>query len=1098
SLLGVTGGELAVYEEDAEELVVVASHNIGEDSVGNRMNIGEGAMGHVARTHEPLIIPNYQEWDGRSDQYTQSIVQSVMVVPLLIGHRLVGAIAAVHQDPSRKFGEADLRLLNLFAAQAAIAIENARLFTAERRRADEQRALLETMKDLSSDLDLSSVLNGVLERAVALLGATGGELAVFDEHGEHLKVVASLNLGTDSTGASIELGEGAMGRVAQTHEPPIIPNYQAWEGRSHQYERDGVVQAVMAAPLLVRDRFVGGIAAVHSDPSHVFREEDLRLLELFGPQAAIAIENARLFTAERVRADEQRALLETMKDLSGELELSKVLQGVLERAVGLLAVTGGELATFDEARNDLVIAASFNMENNAVGTRMKIGEGAMGQVAETGETLIIPDYQGWEGRSAKYTQSVVQSVIAQPLHMGSRLVGVIAAVHSESSRVFGPEDIRRLGMFASQAAIAVENARLYSAAQRYFEDLVLNNPIAIANLDLEFNVLSCNPAFQKLFGYTEEEAVSRNLDDLVTTDQEAAEAHAYTERTMAGEIISGTGKRRRKDGALVDVELYSIPVMVGDECVGMMALYHDITELLAARKEAEEASHSKSQFLANMSHELRTPLNAIIGYSEMLVEDTAEAGHVMYVPDLAKIETAGKHLLALINEILDLSKIEAGKMELYLEPVEVKQVVEEVVATIHPLAEKNRNQLKVSLGTDLGEMVTDVVKTRQILLNLLANACKFTEAGTVGLAVRRDPSVTDDPDMIIFEVSDSGIGMTPEQLDRLFEAFSQADASTTRKFGGTGLGLVISRRFARMMGGDIEVESTPGSGSLFRTILPARASESSAAHGVASPSLNLALRAGVGPGTAGTVLVIDDDPEVHELLRRSLTREGYRVEGAPDGLSGLVLGRELTPDCIILDVRMPGLDGWGVLAALKADDALSHIPVIILSMLDDRNLGFALGAAEYLTKPVNNDVLLRTLERFTSSREAPLLIVDDDPGMRELLSRALEKDGWSVMEAANGRAALEMLEANSQAMPQLIFLDLMMPEMDGFETAARLRANAEWSDIPVVVLTALDLTDEHRQRLAGSVDLVVSKGGHALEDLLPDVRKLLHAHSRIS
>ncbi|HSR40707.1 MAG TPA: GAF domain-containing protein, partial [Longimicrobiales bacterium] len=481
-LLGVTGGELAVYEESLEALVVMASHNIGEDSTGNRMALGEGAMGQVALSREPLIIPNYQQWEGRSLKYTQSTVQAVAVAPLLIGNRLVGAIAAVHQDPSREFGESDIRLLNLFAAQAAIAIENARLFSLERERATEQQALLDTLADLAGELELDSVLQAVLERAVSLLGVTGGELAIFDEDREELVIAASHAMEDDATGARMALGEGAMGTVAETREPLIIPNYQEWEGRSDKYTQSSV-QTVMATPLLIGGRLVGALASVHSDPGRTFGESDLRRLTMFAPQAAIAIENARLFTAEHRRGEEQRALLETMRDLSNQRDLASVLQGVLERAAALLQVNGGELATVDESVGELVVVASHGMEYDAVGSHMAPGEGAMGRVAETHEPLIIPSYQDWEGRSSQYAQDTVQSVIAAPLLIGARLVGAIAMVHGDARRRFGPEDLRLLEMFAPQAAVAIENARLFSAAERYFEDLVLNNPVAIVNLD---------------------------------------------------------------------------------------------------------------------------------------------------------------------------------------------------------------------------------------------------------------------------------------------------------------------------------------------------------------------------------------------------------------------------------------------------------------------------------------------------------------------------------------------------------------------------------------------------------------------------------------
>ncbi len=1084
TLLGVTGGELAVYDESTDELTIVASHNMGMESVGTRMRPGEGAMGHVAVTHEPLIIPNYQKWAGRSSQYAHDTVQSVMVAPLLIGQRLVGAIASVHSDPSRQFGEMDLRLLELFGPQAAIAIENARLFAAERRRSDEQKALLDTMTDLASEIELENVLQRVLERAVTLLDVTGGELAIFDEARGDLAIVASQNIGTDAVGMRMALGEGAMGHVAESHEPLIIPSYQEWEGRSGKYTQS-TVQAVMAAPLLIGQRLVGAIASVHSDPTRQFGERDLRLLELFAPQAAIAIENARLFAAERLRADQQKALLDTMTDLASELELEKVLQRVLERAVTLLGVTGGELATFDEARGDLAIVASHNLGTDAVGMRMALGEGAMGWVAESHEPLIIPRYQEWEGRSGKYTQSTVQAVMAAPLLIGQRLVGAIASVHSDPTRKFGDEDLRLLELFAPQAAIAIENARLFASSQRYYKDLVLNNPVAIVNIDLDCAITACNPAFEALFGYSEADVIGRDLDRLVATEGMLAEAASYTQQALSGVAARGTGQRVRRDGSLVNVEIFSIPVLVGEEPVGMIALYHDVTELHQARDAAEGANRSKSQFLANMSHELRTPLNAIIGYSEMLQEEATEDGNEAYVADLEKIRSAGRHLLGLINEILDLSKIEAGKMDLYIEEVDLAQVLDEVCSTIAPLLEKNGNTL-VRETPAIGTLQADVTKLRQVLLNLLSNACKFTDHGLIRLTA----GVTTDADgaeCIEIAVVDSGIGMTPEQMGRLFEAFSQAEASTTRRFGGTGLGLAISRRFCRMMGGDIAVSSDPGQGSTFTVRLPRRRVETNAAQAMD------ALESGEGSGEAGMLLVIDDDPEVHTLLRRWLAKEGYRVEGAADGVTGLARARELRPDAIVLDVMMPGVDGWSVLQELRADPQLADTPVIILSMLEDRNLGFALGASEYLTKPVEPTRLVSALRRHCTDTERPVLVVEDDPAARTLMRRVMQQEGWVVVEAENGRVALERLAA---AQPQLMLLDLMMPEMDGFELAARLRAMPEWRRLPIIVVTARDLSAEERLRLNGNVDAILQKGAYGREELLAEVRQAVRVTAR--
>ena len=995
--------------------------------------------------------------------------RSELRLPLRIDQNAIGELA-VQRAGGQAFEQGDLEILGAAANQAGIAIGRTRLLAAERNRLAEQRALLDTLADLSGKLELDKLLQAVLERAVTLLGVSGGELAIFDERTQQLVIVASQNMGTDAVGTRMALGEGAMGQVARTHEPLIIPRYQQWESRSAQYQRSSI-QTVMAAPLLIGSRLVGAIASIHSDPSRTFGERDMRLLNLFAAQAAIAIENARLFTVERERSQEQEAVLDTMQDLSGELELSKVLARVLQRAVELLGVTGGELATYDESRNDLVIVASYRLETNAVGTRMALGEGAMGTVARTHEPLIIPRYQEWEGHSGKYEQSSIQSVMAGPLLIGNRLVGAIASVHADATREFGESDLRRLMMFAPQAAIAIENARLYSAQQEQFEVLVRSNPVAIVNIGADNHIRSCNPAFEKLFGYTEDEVKGKNLDALVTTEGTLAEAQAYTVQALQqGRATSATSRRRRKDGTVIDVEVLTIPVTVGGEQVGMMALYHDITELLTARREAEAANETKSRFLASTSHELRTPLNAIIGYSEMLQEQAAEDGREDYAADLGKIHSAGQHLLAVINDILDLSKIEAGKMELYLETVAVRPLVDDVATTVQPLIAKHRNRFELLAADDLGTIRADATRVRQVLLNLLSNASKFTADGVVALAVGRDDG------HLTFRVSDTGIGMTAEQMGRLFQAFAQAEASTASKYGGTGLGLAISRRLCQMMGGDIAVQSEPGKGSTFTVRLPLAA--------VAEQRSWLPD----GRPVRGTVLVVDDDPGVRNLLGRFLSREGFRVETAADGETGLRLARELVPTIITLDVVMPGMDGWAVLASLKGDPALAAIPVVILSIIDEKPMGFALGVSAYLTKPIDRKGLAAVLTKYApTSATRSVLVVEDDAATRATLRRTLEQHGWEVDEAVNGRIALERI---AERLPALVLLDLVMPEMDGFEFLEGLRRRSV-PPVPVVVITAKDLTDEDRRRLNGGVARVVEKARGGPEAVLAEVQELI-------
>jgi signal transduction histidine kinase/CheY-like chemotaxis protein len=533
-------------------------------------------------------------------------------------------------------------------------------------------------------------------------------------------------------------------------------------------------------------------------------------------------------------------------------------------------------------------------------------------------------------------------------------------------------------------------------------------------------------------------------------------------------------ERTRPNGTIVEIRHNPLPDG------GVVNIYTDITNrknyektLTAARDQAEAMSRTKSTFLANMSHELRTPLNAIIGYSEILREDAAAKDDKEPIEDLQRIESAGRHLLGLINNILDLSKIEAGKMDVFIEEIHIQALFREVLSIVKPLADKNENVVEVICPADIGTFRSDQTKVKQCLLNLLSNANKFTSKGTLILMAARE-----DNSRVSFRVSDTGVGMTKEQLGRLFEAFSQADASTTKRFGGTGLGLAITRHFCTMLGGGVTVESSPGKGSTFTIILPDQGD---------APAIGQAPVVAPAADGRATVLVVDDDATVRSLLTKTLEKEGYRVILASNGVEALSLARQHRPQAITLDVLMPQMDGWRALKELKADAALRDIPVIMVTVLNERGMAIPLGAADFMTKPVDRQRLTALLrEHCPVSSDASILVVEDDLPTREALCRMLTGMGYAAPAAVNGRTALDWLD--SHPAPSLILLDLMMPEMDGFEFLQELRTRPVFAGIPVIVVTAKELTAEDFGVLSGQAERIIAKNPSYLIELAAAVR----------
>jgi PAS domain S-box-containing protein len=813
-------------------------------------------------------------------------------------------------------------------------------------------------------------------------------------------------------------------------------------------------------------------------------------------------------------ANLERTQLATLSaDVANALIRGDSLPEILQRcSLALIRNLDGALAriwTTDPGHeNELILQSSAGMYTDVDGphSRVPLGLSEIGLIAQERKAIMTNSVVG-DSRVSDHEWARAEGIIAfagYPLLFEDRLVGVMAMY---ARHPLTESALQAMATVGNGIALSIERMRSEAElrASEEFVRLVLDSTgEGIYGVDIEGRCTFCNPAAIRLLGYDDPSQILRgNIDELIHyarpdgSPYPETAARAYRTAQQDGEGIRVDDEVFwRRDGTACPVEYRSHPIWRAGRRIGAVVTFADIThrkrfeeELRQATEAAEAASRSKSTFLANMSHELRTPLNAIIGYSEMLQEDVEEGRTDTLTVDLQKIHGAGKQLLGLINDILDLSKIEAGKMDLYLESFDIPAMIEGVVGTITPLIYKNGNHLQVECPADIGSMHTDLTKLRQAVLNLLSNASKFTNGGTIWLkaATERVGGI----DFFDLSVRDSGIGMSTEQVGKLFQPFTQADSSTTRKYGGTGLGLMITRRFCQMMGGDVTVKSDPGLGSTFTIRLPADKCEQTPAD--TAPSL---LEIDSRDDSGSIVLVIDDDSTVRDLMRRTLEKEGFSVRYASGSEQGLRMARQLHPAVITLDVMMPGMDGWAVLSKLKNDPELADIPVVMVTIVDDKNLGYALGASDYLTKPIDRKRLASVLRKFRQNgpgRRA--LVVDDDEGSRHLVRSLLEKEGWLVAEAENGVAGLERVK---EARPDLIVLDLMMPEMDGFLFTQELRQNDDCRAIPILVVTAKDINEEDRSRLNGHIVNVLQKGAFSSAQLLDEIRREIVERVRTS
>jgi PAS domain S-box-containing protein len=1044
--------------------------------------------------------------------------RSLVAVPILRDGRPIGAIT-VNRSETGFLPDRQIELLKTFADQAVIAIENVRLFTeldAKNRdlteTLEQQTATSEILRVISSSpTDVQPVFDTIVESAKRLCGAEFCLLYRFD--GALLHFAAHHGLTAEALAAVQRVYPMAPGRSSAAARSILsagvehIPDTEA----DPDYGQGAVARAIncrsiVGVPML-RDGTPIGTIVVARVQAGLFSDRQLELLKIFADQAVIAIENVRLFrelearTSELTRSvGELRALGEVSQAVSSTLDLETVLETIVSRAVELSASDGGIVYEFDGTSRSFVARATHRISPEHLevvrATPIRLGEGAVGRAGTRQESVQVADTQPeWQLIPAHvraiHAREGTRSLLAVPLVREGQLLGGLVILRRQLA-TFAPEVVATLQAFATQSVLAIHNAGLFREIQRrkqYADAIVETSPVAIATLDLDGKVVGWNPGAERLFGYTATEAFGRPLEDLVATPETRAEVRAGLQQGLRGERRQLISRRARKDGTLVDVEISATPVVVGGAEVGIVATYHDITDLLRARREAEAANEAKSAFLATMSHEIRTPMNAVIGMSGLLLGTALTDEQREYAE---VVRQSGDALLTVINDILDFSKIEAGKLELEAQPFDVRECVEgalDLVAT--RAAEKGLDLAYLLADGTPPAIVGDVTRLRQVLLNLLSNAVKFTERGEVVLSVSgRRPEAATSLHELTFSVRDTGIGIPPDRLGRLFQSFSQVDASTTRRYGGTGLGLAISQRLTELMGGRISVTSEVGTGSEFRFTVLAAATT--------APVSTRRDLSGVQPFLRGKrVLVVDDNATNRRILGAHLDAWGMpvRATGSPgEALEWIRAGERF--DVGILDMHMPEMDGVALARAIRGHPDGSALPLVLFTSLGRREArADEEGFAAYLHKPIKPSQLFDALASVLAdqpvhvrgrgvvrqeldpdmARRHPLriLLAEDNMVNQKVALRLLGQMGYRADVAANG---LEAVDAVGRQTYDVVLMDVQMPELDGFEASREINRRWPRERRPrIIAMTANAMQGDRELCAAAGMDDYVAK-----------------------
>ena len=1097
------------------------------------MALGQGLTSHVIQSRQPLVLGSQEEAAALGavtvDDGIPEVPESWMGVPILAGDASIGVITL--QDwPQNRYDQDDVRLLSTVAASMGVALENARLFEettrllAETERRNAELATVNRISQaLASELELDSLIDLTGEQLRETFDADIVYVALLDPHTHliHFPYQHGESFGT------LRLGDGLTSQILLTGEPLLINEGLAARHAELGIEEVGTpAQSFLGVPVTAAGEAIGVISVQSTQREGRFDQDDVRLLSTIAANVGTAIDNAQLYHETERRAAEMATLAEVGRDVAATLDPTAVLERIAAHSQDLLDASSAAVYLLEPGGRTLRVIAAVGADDEAMlGHKTQMGTGIVGSIVEAGQAERIDDAaRDPRGVPIPGTAEIGEGekLMVGPLLVQDRAIGALVVWRGPRDEVFSPVELNLLVGLAQQGAIAIQNARLFAeveSQQRYAASIVQSSPVAIIAVDRGGRVLSWNPAAERLFGYSEEEALGQELDGLIASAEMREEAARYTQQAMAGDRIHAITRRCRRDGRLVDVEVSAMPVSGDARDEMIIATYHDISELKraeralreakaaaeAARKVAEDATRAKSDFLAMMSHEIRTPMNAIIGMTGLLMDTPLDGEQLEYAET---IRSSGDALLTIINDILDFSKIEAGKMALEEQPFDLRECVEASLDLMKVRAAEKGLELACHVEPGVpSALVGDVTRLRQVLINLLSNAVKFTERGEVVVSVCSEdadqppataPSLVHSPSAVVrlrFSVRDTGIGIPADSLARLFQPFTQADASTSRRYGGTGLGLALSQRLVEMMGGTMwaESEGEPGKGSTFHFIIAAPP----------APEWQGARRfQGEHPSLTGRrLLVVDDNATNRRILTLQTQNWGMLTRAAATAGEALDWLRRGDPfDLAILDLQMPKMDGIELAEAIRQVEidrgGTSHLPLVLLSSVGGRDA--ARESAEFtavLSKPLRQSALFDVLmtvfahqprptarpatERATVDPEMAahhplrILLAEDNVVNQKLAVQLLSKMGYRADVAANGLEAIRAVERQPY---DVILMDVQMPEMDGLEATRRISARFAASQRPrIIAMTAIAMQGDREMCLDAGMDDYVSK-----------------------